>query len=1096
MNQKTAYLKGVLLLLGIMLASSLWSQTKKINGKVSSAEDGKPLVGVSVAVKGTKDATQTDTEGIYSIDAAIGQVLVFTSVGFDAVEMPVTSSSTLDLALQVSLNKMDEVVVIGYGTQSRKNVTNSVSKLDNQVLQNAPRANVGSALQGTLPGLRVTNTTGSPGATPSILLRGGASINNPGSPLVLVDGVIRSFEDIPADDIASIEVLKDASSTAIYGARANNGVILVTTKQAKAGKAELSYKYIGGLNVRREGLQYLGAKDYIYYQRLGNLNSGRTLAQVNASRGFGLSTSVADLALFDIRAFTPANANLLSRGWDTVGDPYNPGSSIIFKDHGGEIEDIIFRNTQTHNHYLSASGGNEKGKYFASFDYYKEAGVIIGSDYNRYSGNLNGSYKVRPNLEISSGVVLSTASQLGTIGSEINTFWRNLSIWPTMNPWLDSAKTIPNPGNGLTDGNPLYWLDKLKRTSETNRITVNAAVKYDIMKGLYVKVSGNAYLLENLDKSFQRATQLYANLYTNPPSFNNTNRNSIAAFSRTFQKQFNAIVNYSKIIAEKHDINAMIGAEYYDTKDFNMRVFGQNAPTDDISTVNASTTFVAGNNFSNESQLRIISNFGRLNYGFDNRYLVSLVYRQDGVSNLAGDNRWGFFPGMSAGWNVHNEKFFKNSFLSKYIDLLKPRISYGRNGNVAGVGRYEVQGAYGATGLYNGSAGFLNTGIINSGLVWEKSQTTDIGLDMALLNNRVNIIFEYYDRRTNDLLTNLALPSYTGFNSVRTNLGKFQNRGYEIALNTTILKKPNGLKLDVGVNAAFVANKILQLPFNGNENNRQGGLQIFDPSVGKVVWVGGLQQGQTLGNIFAFKQVSIFSSAKEIETIAANRIDLVGNISGPNRTYGSGKIVPGDVNWMDLDKNDTIDVRDQVYIGNTIPRWTGGFTLSASYKNFSIFSRFDYALGHTIYNDNYVRVMGNFQGTFNYLQDIKNAWSVDNPNSDIPRVTFADQVSAPQGKKNYTRINNAGSVLNSNNSRFYERGDYLACREITLAYDFPKTFLSRTKAFSKARIYFNANNIFYITKYSGASPEPPGNGIDAGTYPVPRSYAFGVQVSF
>jgi TonB-linked SusC/RagA family outer membrane protein len=1092
-NMKSACLKPWLFIACFLISVTALSQAKKISGKVISDDDKTGLPGISVVIKGKSSGTATDVNGNYSISANAGDVLVFSSVNTLAQEFTVGSDEVINVSLKNDASKLGEVVVVGYGTQIRRNVTSSIGKLDKEVLQNAPRSNVGTALQGSVAGLRVVNTTGSPGASPSILLRGGASINSPGSPLVVVDGIVRSFNDLSSDDIASIELLKDAASTAIYGSRANNGVILITTKQGKAGTAQVSYKYVHGYNKDREDYTHLNARDYIYFNRLGNLNSQRTLAQVNAQRGYGLSANAADLALFDIRTYNAANAFLLQAGWDTIGDPY--GGTIIFKDHSGEVRDIVFRNTQTNDHYINVAGGNDKGKYFASFDYYDEDGIIVGSDYKRYSASINGSYKIKPKLEIFTGATFSTSSQIGVVGGEINTLYRNLSLWPTMNPWLDSAKTKPNPGNGIADGNPLYWLGKTDRRNEVNRITVNASAKYDIIPGLYVKLSGNAYLFENMNESFTKATQTYSGLYTNPQTFNTT-RPAAWSFGRTVQQQYNGIINYTKSLKGMHNINAMLGAESFGQKSLSSQVSGTGAPTDDIPTLNAATLFAAGSNFSSKSEYKIISHFGRVNYDFDQRYLLTLVYRQDGISSLTEENRWGFFPGMSAGWNVHREKFFEQSKIANVISSLKPRISYGVNGNVAGIGDYEVQGGYGSQGNYNGSLGFLNTGVINGDLRWEKSKTTDIGLDMGILKNRITLIFDYYDRKTSDLLTNLTLPSYVGFGSIRTNLGTFQNKGFEFTVNASILNKPNGLKWDADANIAFVKNKILQLPFNGNEFNRQGGMQIYDPKQGKVVWVGGLQEGQPLGAIYGYQQLSIFQNDAEIIKVANTRRDAIASISGPGVTYGAGKITPGDVNWLDVDKNDTIDSRDQVYLGNVNPKFTGGFSTSLSFKGFTFYTRFDFALGHTLYNDLVARTLGNYQGTFNYIDWQKKGFSGDNSMSDIPKVYWADQVGAPNGKKNYTRGNNAGQVLNSNNSNFYEKGDYLACREITLSYDFSKTILSKTKVLSQARVYLNMNNLFYITKFSGNSPEPLSSGIFAGTYPTPKSFVLGVQVSF
>ncbi|CAL1516725.1 SusC/RagA family TonB-linked outer membrane protein [Chitinophaga sp. MM2321] len=1109
-NQKI----GLLLLIGLCHVATVMAQTRKISGRVVAQEDQAPLPGASIGVKGTNRGTQVLPDGSYSLQVNPGETLVVRYTGYLSQEIPVTDKPEINIKLEADVQKMGEVVVVGYGTQNRRNITSAIAKLDNQVLANAPRANVGSALQGTVSGLQVVNSTGQPGAAPVILLRGGASINSPGAPLVVVDGIIRPFNDIATGDIASIELLKDAASTAIYGARANNGVILITTKQGKAGKGEINYRFVSGYNKSRADYAYMGARDYIYYNRLGNLNSGISRTTANNTRGFGLNIA-SDQASFDIRPYGPAMTNLLTMGWDTVSDPYgpdpasNPSGIIVFKDHGGEVNDIIFRNTHTQNHYISAMGGNEKGKYFSSFDYYKEDGVVVGSGYKRFTGDINGSYKVKPNIEVSGGTNLSTSSQLGVNGSEVNNLYRNNTIWPTFNPWIDSAKTLPNPGNGINDGNPLYWLDKQVRSNEVNRITAKAAVRWDLLPGLYINASGSIYLQEVINQSFTKATQTYTQINTGPLTSANANvsRPASSSLVRDFQQTYNGIINYTKSIKQRHNIGVMLGAESYTLKNYLSIVSGTNAPTDDIPTVNASTTFVAGNgNRSQRTQNSIISYFGRLTYDYNQKYLLSAVLRSDGVSNLSKDKRRGYFPGMSAGWNVHNEEFFQDSRIANVISTLKPRISYGVNGNIAGIGPYDVQGVYASQGNYNGNGGFLNTSLATSELQWEKSKTIDAGLDIGLLKDRVSILFDYYDRRTSNLLTDLTLPSYIGFAAVKTNLGTLQNKGYEVTLNTNIINNPNGLKLDVAVNGSFVKNKILKLPYNGNEHNRQNGIQVYDPKSGQVIWVGGLQEGQPLGAIYGYKQVSIFKDDQEVAKVAGSRYDDIAKIVGPNLPLNAnnlGRITAGDVNWLDVDRNDTINTKDQVYLGNINPKWTGGFSTTLSYKGFTLYTRFEFALGYTVYNDLVARTLGNYQGTFNYLEMQKDAWSPENTNADIPKVYSADQRAAPQGKKNYTRGNAAGAVLNGNNSRFYEKGDYLACRELTLSYDFSKSLLEKTKILSQARVFGNANNLFYVTKFTGPTPEPPVapgtttiNGIYQGTYPTPQTFVVGVQVSF
>ncbi|WP_426790505.1 SusC/RagA family TonB-linked outer membrane protein [Sphingobacterium sp. WOUb80] len=1096
-NLKLRTLLTLSILTGNMLLAQ--AQDHAVRGKITDAKTGELLGNVTVKVKGSSQSLQSNTDGTFSISTNPNTILVITSTGYRPYEVKVGQLNQLDIKLESKVEQMDEVVVVGYGTQNRRSVTGSIAKVDKTVLQNTPRSNVATALQGTVPGLQVVNKSGTPGAAPMLKLRGGASIKSSSPPLVVIDGVIREMNDVSSDNIESIELLKDASATAIYGARANNGVVLITTKTGKSGVSNISYKFTGGFNQRREGYRYMNAGDYIYYTRLGYLNAGKTIETANGSRGLGLLTDNANLSSFDIRRYTADLDPLLAKGWQLVDDPY--GGQIIYKDHSGEVEDILFRNTYTKDHYVNVSGGNDRGKYFAAFDAYDENGIIVGSNYKRYTADLNGSYKLKPNLEVATSVNLSTASQYGVGGSEINALYRNLAIWPTFNPWVDEAKTRPNPGNGINDGNPLYWLSRMERNNETNRIVVNGSIKWDIIPGLYLKVSGNAYMKEVLNEFFQKSTQTYANVFSNPETIGSTSRDAYRNINRDFQTQFNGILNYTKTFGEKHNLNAMLGAEYFNTKTDYMQVYGKNAPTDDIPTVNASTVFVAGNNTSSKSEYRIISSMGRLAYDYDGKYLLNAVYRLDGVSSLADGHRWGFFPGLSAGWNVHQEAFFKNTKLAEYISTLKPRLSYGENGNINGLGRYEVQGTYSLQTNYNGTAGYLNTQPVNGNLVWETSKTTGVGLDLGLWKDRVTLLFDYYNRKTKNLLTDLTLPSYIGFSSINTNLGTLQNKGLEFGLQARVLRNPDGINLNIGANAAFVKNKILELPNNGNENNRQGGLQVYDPASGQVKWVGGYQEGQSLGDIYAYKQVSIFKDDAEVSSIAGNRTDNIAGITGPNLPIGkNGRITPGDVNWLDVDGNDIIDSRDQVYIGNINPKWTGGFTTNLSYKNLSLFSNWEFALGHKIYNDLVARTLGNYQGTFNYIELQKQAWSPTNTITDIPKVYFADQVGG--SKQNYTRGNNANSVLNSNNSRFYEKGDYLALRELTLSYDMPKSLLEKSRVFSHARIYFTGSNLFYITKFSGPSPEPPVDannlvtGIYLGTYPTPRSYVLGVQLSF
>ncbi|MGL5773027.1 MAG: SusC/RagA family TonB-linked outer membrane protein, partial [Bacteroidales bacterium] len=552
---------------------------------------------------------------------------------------------------------------------------------------------------------------------------------------------------------------------------------------------------------------------------------------------------------------------------------------------------------------------------------------------------------------------------------------------------------------------------------------------------------------------------------------------------------------------DSHNLNAMIGGEAFQYDLFKMKAATRNSPSDDIPTLNVGSERVTAESY--KARYRILSAFGRANYDYEGKYLFSAVARMDGISKLS-DNRWGFFPGVSGGWNVHEEDFFKESKVIDVISTLKPRISYGINGNVSGLGNFDVYGLYAPQTMYNGTIGYLNTALINSGLRWEKSKSFEVGLDLGFLNNRFNIIFDYYNRLTDDLLTNLDLPGYTGFGSIKTNLGALRNQGVELELRANIISNAKGFNWSMTANVASVANKIVRLPENPNDKNRQGGLQVYDPKSQQYVWVGGYQEGGRLGDIYAYKQDGIFRDWDHVKAVAGDRYDAIAELYGPNKwasmtddqKKGKKPIEPGDVIWADLDGNGVINSFDQVKVGNIFPKVTGGFSTTFSYKNWSLYGRFDYALGHTLYNDLLARTLGQYQGSFNLPTEIRNTWSETNTGATLPKFYYADQLA----KKNITRSNNANPNLNSNSSRFYEKGDYLALRELTLNYQLPATFLSKIKM-QAASVYVTGQNLFYITGYSGTSPEPAlnpdtGLGVDQGRYPMPKTVLVGLNVTF
>lgn len=1071
---------------------------------------GETVIGASVVVKGTTNGTITGLDGDFSLNNVNkGDIIEISFVGFTTQTFK-WDGQDLIVTLKEDTQTLEEVVVTGYGgSQKRAALTTAISKVDNQVLAKAAMSNAGQALQGSVTGLRVINKSGQPGSEPDITLRGGATITGDNSKaLIVVDGIIRdSMSDINPSDIESIQVLKDAASTAIYGARANGGVILVQTKSGKEGRTSVNYKFKVGANFARMGYDFCNAHDYLYYNRLGYKRYDKNVPDakpVDTQTGYGIGNP-----LIDVAYLTDDNSHLINEGWLVMDDPYYEGKKLLYRDYSdGQLDDAVFRKTAlTQDHYLNISGGNDKGTFVTSLGYYNEDGQIKGTGYKRFNGSLNGSYRIFPFLNVKAGTTYSWSTQPSLWIGSYELFYRTRSQRPTWNPYLEDGS--PASGWGTGDGNPEYYRDKLTSENSTRKSTYNIGFDLDIIPKKLV-FSGNSslyhydYQKETFNKSYQTQTS----------STPNNTREASAYINRFTQIQVSGTLNYKDTFKDKHNLDVMLGSEYFSYNQFKMEAKTQNSPTDDIPTLNAGATRTKTS--SEKTGYRIASMFGRINYNYQMKYLLSFVARYDGISKLK-DNRWGFFPGISAGWNVTEEDFFKNSKLSNVISNIKPRISYGINGNVNGIGNFDIYGVYKQIDAknYNGQTAYYNSALVNTGLRWEQSHSFEVGLDLGFFNNRLAFILDYYNRTTDDLLTNVDLPAYTGFSTMKTNLGKLRNQGVEIEMRANIISNKKGWSWEVGANLTSVANKILRLPTSDKPFNQIGGYEV---AAGKAdengnfptKWIGGYREGGKIGDLVAYKQNHIFRDWDDVNRHAATRIDEVNNLYGPaladkinpatgvkyKESKGWKPIEPGDVCWNDMNGDGKINSYDRMVVGNIFPKVTGGFSTTVSYKNLSLYARFDYALGHTMLNDLKMRSLAQYQGQFNIIDEVRNTWSETNTDAKYPVFTYADQLN----KGNYGRANNGYTKLDNNNSIFYEKGDYLSLREITLNYNLPKNVVSKI-GMTDASVYVTGQNLFYITGYDGVSPEPAvdttyGRGIDNGRYPTPRTVLFGLSLTF
>ncbi|MBQ9637262.1 MAG: TonB-dependent receptor [Prevotella sp.] len=1085
--------KVLLLFVSLFLSTALMAQTKDISGVVKD-DAGEAVIGASVVIEGTQNAAATDVNGHFALKGVqTGSTLVVSYIGFQTYSTTVGGGSFYDITLSEDDTTIDEVVVTGYGGQQKRGtLTTAISKMDNKVLKTAAYSNVGQALQGTVSGLRVVNNSGQPGSQPSIVLRGGATITGSNNAaLIIVDGIVRpNLGEINPNDIESIQILKDAASTAIYGARANGGVILIETKSGKQGHSSVNYKFKIGTNKIRKGYEYVDAHDFIYYNRLGwkrYAEAANVAINADNQQGYGTRND-----LYDCRYYGDDTKDLVNQGWQVMVDPIDPSRQLIYYDHSGALDDAVFDDdAMTQEHYLSFDGGNDRGAYSSTFGYYKEDGIMRGTSLKRFTGTINGHYKVLPFLRIKGGATYSWNTTPSLYTNAFNILYRTRSMRPTWNPWLDDGS--PAPGVSSSDGNPIYWQSVFNIKNSTRRASYNAGLDLDIIpKHLVFSFNTSLYHYDYQYESFNKAytQQNWGGAY-------NTVRQAYAEMSRYTQIQVNGQLTYTNTFADAHNLEAMVGWEYYNRNDFDFDATTEQSPTDDVPTLNAGSDYTDAS--TTWTGYRIKSWFGRVNYNYKMRYLLSLVARYDGISRLK-DNRWGFFPGVSFGWNLSEEDFFKNSNLASWVSNVKPRVSYGVNGNVNGLGNYTVYGSYSSAGKYNGDAAIYNSGLLNTNLKWEQSKSFEVGLDLGFLNNRLALILDYYNRETKDLLTSMALPGYTGFSSITTNLGNLRNQGIEVEVRANIInQRNNGLKWDVTANLSTVSNKILKLPYNGVDKNRVGGYEVANGTNG-TRWIAGRQEGGKLGEMVAYKQHHIFKDWDDVKQWANTRIDNVANLYGPGLAdqyagkSGWKPIQPGDVCWVDYNGDDVIDALDQDVVGNMFPNVMGGFSSTLSYKGLSLYARFDYQLGHTLYNDAKARVLGQYQGAFNVIKEVKDMWSEENPNASLPAFYYADQLA----KKNITRSVNGGYSADNQSSAFYEKGDYLALRELTLSYELPKDLIKKAHL-TGATVSLTGQNLFYITGYSGVSPEPAlyyYEGIDWGRYPTPKTWLFGVSLTF
>ncbi|MCH5318313.1 MAG: SusC/RagA family TonB-linked outer membrane protein [Paramuribaculum sp.] len=1103
--------------------------TQQATGTVTGTvvdDQGDPLTGATVRVEGTSIAASANIDGEFTLAGVKnGAKITVSYIGFKPMTVTWTGGP-LHIVMNQDGNLLDEVVVMGYGVaQKRTKVTNSISKVSEETLTVGMNANPAQALAGAVSGVKVNITSGNPGAAPNITVRGGTNWDGSASnPLIVVDGQIRgtSMSDINPNDIESMDVLKDAGATALYGARAANGVILITTKKGKQGngKVTLSAKY--GITNYSSGYDFLNGEDYIYWTRRATfyttsptLGNRRWLANfyanlTNGSQPYSTGRiTIAPTAVWNILTYAPENEYLLQHGWQVMDDPINAelgtDNKIIFKDTdilGWNLQN----NTASQDYNLSFSGGNDRGNYYASLGYYKADGALPLTFYERYNFSFTGGYKISNWLQANSVFTYNRANYNNSSNDvqEIGYVFGRFAIYPPTARFEDEeGNLLVNQYSNSTSVNMWFQPEKYHYGNQTDKFQMTQSLTATLIPGLTLKGTMSWYYSEYLGDYFRQDTQ------TNMSGAMDRSRPTRESFERTFNQTYNLVAQFNRTFAEKHTVNVMLGTEYYKSKYHTFAANGSNASTDDFGNLQYTDSGEGKRGMSSYTyKEKILSWFGRAEYDYMDKYLLAATFRSDGYSRLV-NNRWGFFPGVSAGWVFTKENFWNDKENLSWLNYGKLRASYGLNGivNPNVIGYYTLLGSY-TSYLYNGQRGYRISGLPNVNLRWERTRTFDIGLDLGFLQNRFNVIATYYNRLTMDKYAQLDLPQTTGFSSVTNNNGSYRNQGVELEFNGTLLRVKD-FQWTLGANITFNKNTIVKLPDNGLDRNRQGGQQVYNQnwdgkttpdSNGQFIWVGGRQEGQEPLHIWGYKSNYILRSEADIEALgdyvdvsrsAASSVPIYANESGYQRLVemglagGAVRLSPGDMIFLDRNGDNMIDQYDQFDLGNRMPHWTGGFNTALSWKGLQLYARFDMGFDFITYDGAHSWWMTGGQGTYNTLTKAKETWTPENPNAKYPRYVIASNM----GTNSWCRISDLNAFS----------GNYLAVREVSLSYTFPSKICQKFRS-QGLSLSVTGQNLGYLKKTTLPLPDNTtainGTSGNAGTYNLPKTVIFGINVSF
>jgi TonB-linked SusC/RagA family outer membrane protein len=1062
------------------------AQTKSVSGIVKD-NTGEPLIGVSVQVLGTTTGTITDFDGKYAIQAPAKSKLQFSFIGYVSQTIEVGSQSTINVTLKEDNKTLDEVVVIGYGTVKRRDLTGSVASVTGDKLAANPVSNVAQALQGQLPGVSVTSQDGRPGAGMAIRVRGGGSITQSNDPLFIVDGVqVSGIDDIPADNIESIDVLKDAASTAIYGARGANGVILVTTKGGKEGKATVKYGMYYQVKTNPSTLDVLDGYDYVYNQ----------MAYMNA---YGTESFITGLSQY----------------YGNVND-YKGVKSHNY------VNDVI-RTAGTWNHDLSLSAGTDKTKIYAAVNYTNDEGIRIQSGYSRWNANFKIDQKINKNLKADFDIRYVETETEGTkydVSTSANRFM------PIDNPLGDtSADVISNFGvassNFDSSLNPVATINNYSQITDVQRVRAKGGLTWNIVKGLTAKTELS--LSRNwTETQYWDGGEIESNY-------------SIAKLTKKdgYGLRWATTLNYEvQGLGEDHNLSFLVGHEELSSRTNTVYIYGYAYPDEftmkdafahmeythktNDTTINSSAT-------QDEYKRTVgtpdhtLSWFGRGNYSYKGRYLLTATLRADGSSKFSPNNHWGYFPAAAAAWRISDEPFMEST--KGWLDNLKLRLSYGTSGS-DGIDSSLWKETW-TTNTISVDGNQVVTYVPgsmqpNPDLKWETTISRNLGLDFGFLNNRIRGSIDFYWNTTKDILMKVPIDASSGYSYQFQNVGQTSNKGLELSLGADIVRTKD---FNLGVNLTYNFNKnnvdkLSDTVVNADTHTSWGSSMKkpyndyvirVDHPVGTIMGYKAAGSGFYTVDDFNYSN-GVWTLKEGVPDISNEVVNYATAVKGFNKPEGQNAS-PGMTKFEDVNGDNIVDTEDITYIGETMPKHTGGFTINGNYKKIDFSLGFNYQIGGKVYNANAMySMMGNKESSLglnrlNFTKDCFKIYDVDEAGN-FTLVTDYDGLKALNANAKYALPMYEYGVVSS---QFIEDASYLRLQTLSVGWTLPSVWTKKV-GISNCRVYFTGSNLFCLTGYSGLDPDVntqssgqdgfPVPNYDYNAYPKARTYTFGLNVTF